>query len=99
MATIVAEWMETSEEREERRLKELQRLARLKQYQRELHEANVRLCAELVDEFIVEAACLKASPARTTTQCSANNTPIPPPGVLHSLSQPSAICHRPDFVP
>jgi len=64
MATIVPEWMETSEEREERRVRELQRVERLKQVQRDLHEANVRLCAAIVDEFIVEAACLKARPAR-----------------------------------
>ena len=58
--------METEEEKAERRRREKERQLRLEQRQREIHAGNIRMCGEIVDEFVFEAACLKASdPART----------------------------------
>ena len=53
MSGQVLEWMETEEEKAERRRREKERQLRLEQRQREIHAENIRMCGEIVDEFVL----------------------------------------------
>ena len=53
MSGQVLEWMETEEEKAERRRREKERQLRLEQRQREIHAGNIRMCGEIVDEFVL----------------------------------------------